>query len=158
MTKAQFLKMTAEIFSLKGFSKKGNNFYFDFDNEFVGTFGLQHSNFGAYYYIEFGFSIKNLNPKMPTPKFNELNLNFGRVKFGFSDDSSAVLYESVEKDKYESIIRDKIVWFLELGRSGKNAIARAFSETGKYAIAPSTIEYMGIADNKKPVYPEKLWD
>ena len=157
MKKEEFLKLVSSVFKKYGFSKKGNNYYLDFDNDFVGVFGLQKSTYDAYYYIEFGFAIKNLNPKMPFPKYYELNLNFDRIKFDFSSDVYAVFYENLNKEAFNEIIEQKILWFIEMGRSGRNSIRKNFCEFGSYAIGKSSLAYLEISPDSKPVFPETLW-
>ena len=157
MKKEEFLKMVTSIFKSYGFSKKGNNFYYDFNNEFLGVFGLQKSTYDAYYYIEFGFAIKNLNPKMPFPKYYELNLRFARIEFEFNINSQAVYYENLDEQAFKEILQEKITWFIEIGKSGKSGIGKSFCEFGRCAISESSLTYLGLPTDIKFVCPETIW-
>ena len=71
MTKQDFLKQIWLFFKQYGFVKHGNHFYLDCENDFVCVAGLYKSNYGNYYYMEYGFAIKSINPRMPCTKFSE---------------------------------------------------------------------------------------
>ena len=150
MQKEEFIKFITAIFKSYGFTKKGNNFYYDFQNEFIGVFGLQKSYYGPYYYIEFGFAIKGLNPKMPFPKFDELNLNFGRAMFG---DFKAVYYEELNTELFKEKLQEKISFLVETGRSGKEEIREKFLKFGSHVIGQRSAAYLDIPPNSKPCYP-----
>ena len=56
MDKTKFIKVFDEIFKTNGFKKKGNNWFAD-GTELKKLVNLQRSNFGNYYYVNFGFLI-----------------------------------------------------------------------------------------------------
>lgn len=59
MDKKAFIEFLNEVFKQFGFKKKGNN-WFSETNDLKKVINLQHSNFGNYYYINYGWIIKNL--------------------------------------------------------------------------------------------------
>lgn len=157
MKKEEFLKLSSSVFKDFGFTKKGNNFYYDFNDEFLGVFGLQKSAFDAYYYVEFGFAIKSLNPKMPFPKYHEVNLSFGRIEFNFNIDSKAVYYENLDEKAFKAILQEKILWFIEIGKSGKSGIGKSYCEFGSCAIGECSLTYLGLPTDVTLVIPETIW-
>ena len=55
MNSAEFKKELCKLFTIKGFMCKGTHFYRNITDEVMIVFGLQHSVYGAYYYMEYGF-------------------------------------------------------------------------------------------------------
>ena len=92
MNKKEFQKLCRNIFKKNGFLARGNNFYFDYGSLLL-IFGLQHSNFGNYYYIEHGIANKETNPYMPWPKYYQIDRGRGRIAFQLnkSGDPQAIL-------------------------------------------------------------------
>ena len=56
-----------------------SHFYKKVADDTVIVFGVQKSSYGKYCYIEYGHAFSSINRNMPYPKFNQLNLNCGRV-------------------------------------------------------------------------------
>ncbi len=79
MNSAEFKKELCKLFTIKGFMCKGTHFYRNITDEVMIVFGLQHSAYGAYYYMEYGYCFKTINQHLPYPKYTELNLRCGRI-------------------------------------------------------------------------------
>ncbi len=79
MNTAEFKKKLGKVFSIKGFVCKGTHFYKNITDEVMIVFGLQHSTYGAYYYMEYCYCFRTINQHLPYPKFAELNLRCGRL-------------------------------------------------------------------------------
>ena len=158
MTKQEFTKLSNDFFKKKGFLKKGKNYYNDFQNGIVGIFGFQKSNYGEYYYIEYGYAFSSVNPKMPYPNFSELNLNCGRLKFQFETITQEVYYENLDVNVFLNTLNNYVEPFLIAGTKGKNAIIDMYIPNCEYIIGNCTLRYLGIENNDLTVYPESLWD
>jgi len=60
MNKKEFINYLNEIFRSFGFKKNGNNWYME--TQFLRKIiSLQKSNYGNYYYINYGWILKNLD-------------------------------------------------------------------------------------------------
>ncbi len=59
MTKVQLVTLLDEILKPEGFKRKGNSWYRS-DEELIKKVQLQKSSFGNFYYINYGFDIKEL--------------------------------------------------------------------------------------------------
>ena len=97
MTKNEFLKQLSDFFSDKGFICKKMHFYKKITSEVLIVFGLYASKYGEYYYLENGFCFKSISKFLPFPKYNQLNLNCGRIMF---DKGKALCYKVTEKNMY----------------------------------------------------------
>ena len=110
MNKKEFQKLCRDIFKRNGFLARGNNFYFDY-GQLLLIFGLQHSDFGSYYYIEHGVANKETNPYMPWPKYYQIDRGRGRIAFQLnkSGDPQAIFYESdFDEGKFIDILERTI--------------------------------------------------
>ena len=94
---------------------------------------------------------------MPFPKYHELNLSFGRIKFNFDINIQAVYYENLDEERFKEILQEKITWLIEIGKAGKSGIGKSFCEFGDCAIGESSLTYLGLPTDIKFVYPEKIW-
>ena len=111
MEKKDFQEMCKDIFKRNAFICRGTNFYFDTE-KFLLVFGLQHSRFGKYYYIEYGIADKAINECMPWPKVYQVGRERRRVNFqmGKTFTPTAVFYggefeKELFTDTLESIIK-----------------------------------------------------
>ena len=161
MKKEEFVRLVTKVAKECGFSKKGNNFYYDFGNDIVSVLGLQKSLYGAYYYVEYGYAILSLNPRAPYPKFSDLNVNFGRIMFPFNKEvSTMVEYETINEIDTEVIVstlRSILKKMVETGINGKTEIAKVYYNNISYVIGASTIEYLNIPKGEFSVLSEKIW-
>ena len=111
MEKIEFQKLCKNIFKRNGFIARGNNFYFETDSLFL-VFGLQHSFYGSYYYIEYGVAVKATNPYMPWPKYYQVDYGEERIEFCFDPDgdTEAVFYDDAafNIDKFTEILESSI--------------------------------------------------
>ena len=155
MTKQEFTKLINTLLKKDGFIKKGSNFYFDCENDIVCVFGMYKSNYDEYYYMEYGFAFKSINPKSPFPKYFELNVNCGRLLL---DGDTAIYYETVNEDNLIKTIHEVLIKLVETGKRGKDAICKVFVPKCYYIISQKTLEYLGIEQGKLHVYPETLWE
>ena len=60
MEKKDLIDLLNEIFKPLGFKRKGNNWLYN-GMELSKIINLQKSNFGNYYYINYGFILKSIN-------------------------------------------------------------------------------------------------
>lgn len=88
------------MFSKKGFTCKSKHFYKDASDDVIIVFGVQMSSYGEYCYLEYGCCIKTINRYLPFPKFNQLNLNCGRVMTSFGKD---LIYEEIDENAFVEI-------------------------------------------------------
>lgn len=110
MTKQEFIKFMSNLMKEKNFIKKGSNYYFDCGNDVLCVLGMYKSNYDNYYYMEYGFVFKSINPKMPFPKYSELNINCGRI---WADGKDAIYYEHVTQEALKQVIHDVVSELVE---------------------------------------------
>ena len=154
MDKKQFVQLCTKIFKQHGFSKHGCNYYKELDNDVLVIFGLQKSNFGDYYYIEFGYVFKSINRHMPFPAYHEANLRCGRL---IVNDTKTIEYFNMIEDVFENAISLKIHELLENGQKGKQTLVSAYlSKTQGNAIivGDATLNYLGIEREYLTVWPD----
>lgn len=101
MTKKEFLKSCADVFCSNGFEFKGTTFYRENKHGIMAVFGFMKSTYGPYYYLEYGFAIKAINRFLPYPKFNELEINCGRVNTPIG---KAFHYEQMTNDDITAVL------------------------------------------------------
>ena len=157
MTQQEFLKYLTKIMKSYGFHRKGNHFYFDFENDIMGVLGLQKSVYGPYYYIEYGYAFLSINPRAPFPKMGSLNVNLGRIIFNFEKKrSNMVEYEELDEKGFESTFEELFPPFFEAGRKGRDAIVNSYLDKVCFIVGPSTLQYLGIPKGNLTVLPELL--
>ena len=100
MEKKEFLKYCSEIFKSRNFLSKGQSFYFHGSQEILVVFGITKSSYGPYFYIEYGFAIRSVNKCLPHPKFNEVDLNCGRI---MTPKGKAIRYEELSHDDCQAL-------------------------------------------------------
>ena len=154
MTKKEFLNLFSFTIQKYNFIKKNNNFYLDCDNDIVCVVGLYKSNFDEYYYIEFGFAIKSINPKIPYPKFSELNINCGLFLL---DCKEEIHYENLDHKNFVEQLNKELLMFVTSGKSGINGIRNNYIDKCSYIIGQTTLKYLGVDKSNLIVYPETLW-
>lgn len=64
MQKKDLIKLLDNIIKPYGFIKKGSDWYLS-TNEIIKIITLQKSSYGNYYYLNYGFQIKELSEKHP---------------------------------------------------------------------------------------------
>ncbi len=155
MTKEEFIKVISVQLKKHGFYKKSNHFYLNCENSFVCVIGLDKSNYGPYYYIEYGFAVSTINPKMPWPKFSELNINCGRWMVNGRKD---FVYETISAEQLKDCIEAYVVPFAAAGHIGVEAINKEYIPHCCYLIGQETLNFLGIDADAVTVYSEKLWE
>ena len=154
MTKELFLKTIGTLLKKYGFIRKGQHYYLNCENDISCVIGLQKSGFGDYYYMEYGFAIQSLNPKMPYPKFSELNINCGRIMIGQHE---AIHYENICDRDLENELNHILPIFIDSGKKGVHSILKNYRDNICYIIGAKTAEYLGVDTKKFNVYPDSLW-
>ncbi len=155
MTKHEFIAEVTAVMKSCGFSKQGNHFYLDCGNSWLCVLGMQKSCYGEYYYLEYGFAITSANPKMPYPKFSELNINCGRM---FVNGSKAFSYNDLQSAQVAAALTAVIPGFAAAGKAGTSEILAQYVPNCHYLIGQVTLQHLGITECRPPVYPEKLWE
>ncbi len=100
MIKNVFFKKLTFMFSEKGFTCKNKHFYKEASDDVVIVFGIHMSSYGGYCYLEYGYCFKTINQHLPFPRFNQLNLNCGRVMTSFGKD---LIYEEIDEKAFVEI-------------------------------------------------------
>ncbi len=154
MTKEEFITAVNAAAKRHGFTKKGSHFYLDCGNDWLCVLGIQKSNFGEYCYLEYGFAIGTVNPKMPFPKFSELNINCGRLAI---NGSSTLRYAVLCSEDVCSALSQILPDFVIAGRAGTAVVLERYVPRCHYIIGPATLQYLGLKSCPQPVYPESLW-
>lgn len=156
MTKQDFLKQIWLFFKQYGFVKHGNHFYLDCENDIVCVAGFYQSNYGNYKYMEYGFAIKSINPRMPYPKFSELNINCGRI---LVNGKESIYYEKLLPEEIANSLHHEIQTFIMAGKQGKAGIQTLYLPKCTYMIGAATANYFGIsASSGFTIYPDSLWN
>lgn len=147
MDNKSFLTLCTHIFESNGFIRKGKTFYYDNRCGILLVFGLQKSNYGAYYYMEHGVVFTEINKHLPNPKYNELDINLGRIMPAFG---KALCYESMDEDKFSEFvdtIQQKLDVLLPIVNGGKEKIIQEFFSPTPRKISyvlNGVVEYLGI--------------
>ena len=147
MDNKSFLMLCTSLFESNGFVRKGKTYYYDNQCGILLVFGLQKSNYGAYYYMEHGFAFTEINKHLPNPKYNELDINLGRIMPVFG---KALCYELMDEEKFGELadtIQQKLDVLLPIVNSGRGRIVEEFfsptSQKLSY-ILDGVAEYLGI--------------
>jgi len=82
MQKKDFNETLENVLSQYDFHYINNAYYFDNDETII-VIATQKSSYDNSYYINFGFLIKKVNPKIKYPKDNNCDV-FGRFVFDFN--------------------------------------------------------------------------
>lgn len=150
MEKRAFLKSCSKIFIDSAFVQKGNTFFYDNQNGIILVFAVYKSSYGAYYYMEHGIVFSAINKHMPFPKYNELNINFGRIMFPFG---KAIFYESMNECDFEELmitIKQIIKQMRPIVDGGKNKIVHQIVIPSPKMISyvlKDTPEYLGLCND-----------
>ena len=73
MNDTEFKKIVQESTSKYGFQYCKKNYYCDLDNVII-VINLQKSDFNNYYYINYGFCVKDIHNEIQYPKWNECDI------------------------------------------------------------------------------------
>ena len=148
MTKRDFIRQLTLLFSLEGFSRKGNHFYKEASSDILLVFGVHSSQYGGYGYLEYGYCLKSISKYLPYPKFNQLNLNCGRI---MTEVGKALVYETLDKNTMNSLqkaIHEKIDLMGRLAASGGDRLIGFYlSEEHTeswYILGEKTAEYFRL--------------
>ena len=147
MDKNSFLKFFTNIFSFNRFVRHKSSFYYNADGVTL-VFSFQKSNYGPYFYLEYGLAFHEINPCLPFPKSNELDVNFGRIMPSFG---KALYYESMgenECNELAAVIQDKIDQIQPIVDEGKEHIVRQLFYPTPVKISyvlNGTPEFLGIS-------------
>ena len=152
MKKKEFLNQLCRFFSDKGFSCKSNHFYIELTDEVMIVFGLQMTAYGGgYCYMECGYCFKSINKYLPHPKFNQLNLNSGRI---MTSHGKAIVFEQVDPEWFENIkqvIEVEIDTMTNLIKLGKNTFIQYYLsgriKRSWYVLGDTTAAYFGLTRN-----------
>ena len=148
MTKVDFVNRLTMFFSNKGFSCRKNHYYKEVSSDVLIVFGMQMSRYGGYCYLEYGYCFKSIKKYLPYPRFNQLNLNCGRVMTGIG---KAIVFEKLDENimgglkKTIDEIVDDLINLVGLGRNGM--IKYYLSETSNkswYILGDETADYFGL--------------
>ena len=147
MEKKEFIKSLRVFFVEKGFYYKNNHFYKDMKNDVIIVFGMQSSCYGGYGYLEYGYCFKSINKHLPYPKFNQLNLNCGRI---MTDMGKAIVFEKID-NAMTNLFRtiDEIVMDMtNLIDSGKTELIKYYLQgtpsQSWYILGAETAEYFDL--------------
>lgn len=144
MDKKEFKKALSNMFKKSGFVCKSNHFYKDITDETQLVFGLQASNYGSYYYIEYGYCFKSICNN-PYPKFYESNLRVGRF-------CQALEYEDWNEEKvcsFEEDLAKVIETATEIGMREKMDFINCFFQMDRmwFIQGDHTAAYFGMTRN-----------
>ena len=145
MTKQYFLELISKYLKEKNFTKRGNNFYFDFKNDIMLIIGLQKSTYEEYYYFEYGFVFKKINSFMPYPKFHQANIRCGRINV---NGRTTIYYQRVSETDLLNALEKVLNRALSNGQTGIERIKQYYiqSEKRNYMaiVGQKTLEYLGL--------------
>ncbi len=148
MKKVDFVKQLTMFFSSKGFSCRNNHYYKEVTSDILIVFGMHMSCYGGYCYLEYGYCFNSINKYLPYPKFNQLNLNCGRV---MTDMGKAIVFEELDENFMGALRKtiDALVdHLINLADSGLNGISNYYlSETSNkswYILGDETADYFDL--------------
>lgn len=148
MTKKQFLDEISAFFCENGFLRVKDHFYKDLSGDVMLVFGFQQSSYGKYGYMEYGYCFKSINRHLPFPRFNQMNLNCGRL---MTDRGCAIEYAAIDEGfirTFEQTLRDKIHELLMLSQLNKEELIRHYllmeSRHSWYILGDETAAYFGL--------------
>ncbi len=148
MTKTEFVKQLTTFFVGKGFSCRYNHFYKEMTSDVIIVFGMHTSSYGGYCYLEYGYCFKSINKYLPYPKFNQLNLNCGRLMTGIG---KAMVYEQLNENivhNIEKTIGEEIDNLIDLVNLGKDRMIKfyLYETTNKswFILGEETADYFGL--------------
>ncbi|MBR2019013.1 MAG: DUF4304 domain-containing protein [Clostridia bacterium] len=155
MTQQEFLKKITDVFKSYGFQKKGNNFYRDFGNDILGVIGLQKSNYGPDYYVEYGYAFLSINAHAPFPKYYQMNLSLGRMMFDLNKKPSrTVSFEDLTDAGLLLTMERTLPLFCNAGKMGKDEIVRSYPMSQiAYFRGKSTPDYLGLKGDNFKILP-----
>lgn len=114
----------------------------------VIVFGIQTSRYGEYCYLEYGYCFNSINKNFPYPKFNQLNLNCGRV---MTDMGNAIVFGKIDEntmDALEETIDGIISEMDKLVRIGKDGMIKYYLSgefnQSWYILGDQTADYFGL--------------
>ena len=133
MLKQEFLNICDGLFRQYGFVKKGRNYYRDAGSDILGSVHFQASSYGAAYYLNCGFSLKDSNECLPYPKLREANMSMrmavpGKEKLSNHPDDYAYTTELIKYDLYDrdelerAIDRELSTWVIPAINNGMSYI------------------------------------
>ena len=148
MTKVEFIKQLTQFFSSKGFYCKSKHYYKEASSDVLLVFGFYMSCYGGYGYLEYGYCIKSINRHLPYPKFNQLNLNCGRI---MTDIGQSIVFEKIDetimeklKAKIDVLVNDMI----NLACLGKDPLIQHYltdpNNLTWYILGDETAGYFGL--------------
>ena len=148
MTKTELINKMTVYFSNKGFLCKSNHYYKEVTGEMTIVFGIHFSSYGGCCYLEYGYSIKSLNNNIPYPRFNELNLNCGRV---MTNIGKAIVFENTDEKVFIEITKaiDEIVdKMVDLAKMGRDTMIQHYlserTNQSWYILGKETADYFGM--------------
>ena len=148
MTKVEFLKQCKTFFSRKKFSCRNNHYYKEVSSDVLIVFGIQMSRYGGYCYLEYGYCFKSINKYLPYPKFNQLNLNCGRI---MTDIGTAIVFERLDENvmgALEKTIDALVDQMINLANLGRNEISKYYlseaSNKSWYILGEETANYFDL--------------
>ena len=148
MNRSDFLKQLRNIFKRAGFTNYKEHFYSRLSFDEMIVFGLQFSSYGKYCYIEYGYVFESINKHMPYPKFNQLNLNCGRI---MTEMGKAIIYENIDSIfmiNLERTIMNLIENMTRLISLGKDELIQYYisgaSNQSWYIVGRETADYFNL--------------
>ena len=144
MTKQGFLKQLDNYLKSKGFSRMKDHFYCEFADDLLLVIGIQQSHYGAYGYMEYGLAVPSINRSMPYPKFNELNINLGRI---MTRRGKQITWEEIDPIFLEDIqkaLDERIEDLFALRELDKGSLIRQLKPKISYILGDHTAACFGM--------------
>lgn len=148
MTKIEFIKQLSSMFAEKGFTCKSKHFYKEISRDVLIVFGIHMSLYGEYCYLEYGYCFKTINKYLPFPKFNQLNLNCGRI---MTNMGKAIIFEEIDEKAFidiEKAVDTVISSMIKLINMGRSEMIQYYlsgqSNQSWYILGNETANYFGL--------------
>lgn len=148
MDKKDFLRLCTDVFRESGFHRKGGNYYLDYNEELLVVFSFLKSSYGAYFYVEYGLVFKSINRFLPHPKYNQIDINFGRI---MTCCGKAIEYEvmtEIEFNELSNTIKEYVANIISIVEKGKEEIIRQCIHVSPPIVSyvlKGTPEFLGVS-------------
>ena len=113
MNKIEFKKAFNKTISLFGFKKKGSLFYLSGNKNVICVLELQHSNYGAYYYINCGMYLEDHYEKGATPSIGDCEIHTSRIKIKYREETPISGPKNTDAFYYEFLTYEELAAALE---------------------------------------------
>ena len=113
MDKKEFKKIVAQILMSYGFRKQGSDFRLSYGKNITCVMGLQHSNYGAYYYINCGMYLEDHYEKGATPSIGDCEIHTSRIKIKYREETPISGPKNTDAIYYEFLTYEELAAALE---------------------------------------------